>query len=69
MLRSGWALYRATTDANGLAQFEAPKGNYALDVWKAGYVAPSVGVEVNEGISIDVEAVPVPKEEIRTQLG
>ena len=56
-------VYRATTDANGLAQFEAPKGNYALDVWKAGYVAPSVGVEVNEGISIDVEAVPVPEED------
>ena len=56
-------VYRAATDPSGLADIKLPKGTYDLVVWKAGYEAPSQTVEVNDDVTLQVEALVVPEED------
>jgi hypothetical protein len=54
--------YGATTDPSGQAQVAMPKGTFDLTVWKVGYEAPSMTVDVQDDATIRVEAVIVPPE-------
>jgi hypothetical protein len=54
--------YRATTDRSGEARLPVAKGRYDLRVWKVGYDAPPIPVEVGGDMAIRVEAVTVPEE-------
>jgi hypothetical protein len=54
--------YGAATDPSGRAQVAMPKGTYDLTVWKAGYEAPGLTVDIRADVSIQVEAVIVPPE-------
>lgn len=56
-------LYRATTDAQGLAILELPGGVYDLDAWKAGYETPPTTIDVSNDMSVQVEAVPSPEKD------
>jgi hypothetical protein len=54
-------LYRASTDASGLACLEVPGGNYELDAWKVGYTASPRSVQVAEDLMLHVEASSTPE--------
>jgi hypothetical protein len=54
--------YGAATDPSGRAEVAMPKGTYDLTVWKAGYEAPGLTVDIDADVSIQVEAVIVPPE-------
>jgi hypothetical protein len=54
--------YGAATDPSGQAEVAMPKGTFDLTVWKVGYEAPSLTVEVQDDVTIRVEAVIVPPE-------
>ena len=54
--------YRAATDPSGRAEVRMPKGVYDLDIWKVGYQAPALTIEVVADIAVDIEAVRVPEE-------
>jgi hypothetical protein len=54
--------YGAATDPSGRAEVAMPKGTYDLTVWKAGYDAPGLTVDIDADVSIQVEAVIVPPE-------
>ena len=54
--------YRAATDPSGHAEVAMPKGTYDLTVWKVGYDAPIMTVEVQDDVTVQVEAVIVPPE-------
>jgi hypothetical protein len=56
-------VYRAATDQSGLAEIKLPNGSYDLNIWKVGYEAPSQTVEMNEDVTVQVEALVVPKED------
>ena len=56
-------VYRAATDPSGLAEIKLPTGTYDLVVWKAGYEAPSQTVEVNDDVTLQVEALVAPEED------
>lgn len=49
-------LYRAETDAQGLAAFELPGGTYALAAWKSGYATEQRTVEVGTDLAIQLDA-------------
>jgi hypothetical protein len=49
-------IYRASTDAQGLASLEVPGGVYNLDAWKVGYEARSRTVEADKDLMIGIEA-------------
>ena len=51
---------RGATDESGQAILDVPKGDYALDVRRVGYVVLSRNVEVNQDVAIQVEALPAP---------
>lgn len=55
-------VYLAYSDAAGLATVAMPQGTYSLDVLKTGYEAPSRVLEVNDDVSVEVEAAVVPPE-------
>ena len=55
-------VYRAATDPSGLAEIKMPNGIYDLNVWKVGYEAAPRTVEVNEDVTVQVEALIVPEE-------
>jgi hypothetical protein len=54
--------YGAATDPSGQAEVAMPKGTFDLTVWKVGYEAPSLTVEVQDDVTVRVEAVIVPPE-------
>jgi hypothetical protein len=54
--------YGAATDPSGQAQVAMPKGAFDLTVWKVGYEAPSMRVDVQDDVTVRVEAVIVPPE-------
>jgi len=56
-------LYRASTDAQGLASLELPGGVYDLDAWKAGYATLPRTVDVGKDLMIHVEALFSPKKD------
>ena len=54
--------YGAATDTAGRAEVALPKGTYDLTVWKVGYEAPGKTVDIQDDVSVQVEAVIVPPE-------
>ena len=56
-------VYRASTDARGLASLELPGGVYDLDAWKAGYETFPRTVEVGKDLMVQVEAVFSPEKD------
>lgn len=52
--------YRATTDANGLANLDVPKGTYELSTRKHGYAIEPRTVEVDGDRCVRLESVVVP---------
>jgi hypothetical protein len=55
--------YRAATNEAGLAEVRMPKGVYDLNIWKVGYEAPARTMEVNEDVTVEVEALCLPEED------
>jgi hypothetical protein len=49
--------YATSTDHDGLASFELPKGKYDVQIWTDGYKAPPMTVDVSEDITLQVEAL------------
>jgi hypothetical protein len=54
-------VYRASTDAEGLARLAVARGVYALDAWKPGYETTPRSVEVAADLVVDVEVTCVPE--------
>ncbi|HYR86883.1 MAG TPA: hypothetical protein VE422_22545 [Terriglobia bacterium] len=54
-------VYRASTDAQGIASLELPGGTYDLDAWKAGYEIFPRTVEVAKDLMLQVEALLSPE--------
>jgi hypothetical protein len=54
--------YRATTDAAGVAYIEAPGGAYELAVWKPGFRAAPLSVDIAADASVQIELTPLPEE-------
>ena len=54
--------YGAATDPSGRAEVALPNGYYELTVWKVGYDAPGLTVDIHKDVSVQVEAVIVPPE-------
>jgi hypothetical protein len=55
--------YRAVTGASGLAELRTAKCRFDLRVWKAGYDAPVVAVDVDGDIFVQVEVAAIPEED------
>ena len=56
-------VYRASTNAQGLASIELPAGVYALDAWRTGYETLPITIEVRKDLLIQVEAVLCPEKD------
>jgi hypothetical protein len=56
-------LYRASTDAQGVATLELPAGVYELDAWKSGYETLPMTVRVSKDLMVQVEAVFSPEKD------
>ena len=56
-------VYRASTDAQGLASLELPGGVYDVDAWKVGYETLPRTVEVGKDQMIQVEALFSPEKD------
>jgi hypothetical protein len=56
-------VYRASTDAQGLATLELPAGTYDLDAWKTGYETLPRSVVVAGDETVQVEAVFSPEKD------
>jgi hypothetical protein len=54
--------YGAATDPSGQAEVAMPKGTFDLTVWKVGYETPIMTVDVQNDVTVRVEAVIVPPE-------
>jgi hypothetical protein len=54
--------YRAATNAAGRAQIEAPAGSFELAVWKTGFEAAPVAVEITADAEVQVEMTRLPEE-------
>jgi hypothetical protein len=54
--------YRAATDAAGLARIDAPAGTFELAVWKSGFEAAPMAVEITADTSVQVELTRLPEE-------
>jgi hypothetical protein len=55
--------HRAATNPAGLAEVRMPKGRYELFVWKAGYDAPTVPLEIDADAFVQVEALAQPEDD------
>lgn len=55
--------YRAVTDPLGVAEVDMPKGDYDLNIWKAGYEAPTTNIRLDSNMLIEIRAVPAPGED------
>ena len=56
-------VYRASTDAQGLAHLELPGGLYELDAWKSGYETVPTTVDVGRDLLLQVEAALAPEKD------
>ena len=56
--------YRAESDQNGQARINCAKGTFELNVWKVGYDAPPITVDVDADAVVQVEAVVLPEDEL-----
>lgn len=56
-------MYRASTNAQGLASLELPGGVYDLDAWKVGYETLPRTVEVGKDLLVQVEALFSPEKD------
>jgi len=54
--------YRAITDSAGVARILMPKGAYDLVVWKAGYDAPAVVLDLKQDLVFQVRLRMLPEE-------
>jgi len=54
-------VYRASTDAQGLAHLELPGGLYELDAWKVGYETLPRTVDVGRDLMLQVDAALAPE--------
>ena len=54
-------VYRASTDRDGRASLDLPKGVYELDAWKVGYEIAARTVDVGTDLVIHVEASAAPE--------
>jgi hypothetical protein len=54
-------VYSASTDRDGRASLDLPKGIYELDAWKVGYEIVSRTVDVGTDLIIHLEASPAPE--------
>ncbi len=54
--------YRTATDAAGLASLDVPAGRFSLSVWKPGFEAAPVDVEIDRELRLEVEMQPLPQE-------
>jgi hypothetical protein len=54
-------VYRASSNEQGLAKLDLPKGTYALSVWKVGYEPFSKAVHVTDALAVDVEIAVEPE--------
>ncbi len=55
--------YRAVTGASGLAELRIAKCRFDLRVWKAGYDAPVVAVDIDGDTFVQVEVTAIPEED------
>ena len=55
--------FRAATGRSGKAEIRLPKGSYNLVVWKVGYDAPPIAVDVQADAAVEVELLTVPEED------
>ncbi len=54
---------RGATDAQGRAELTIAKGFYEVLVWKAGFEAPSLTIEMTADKQLRVDVAPVPEED------
>jgi hypothetical protein len=54
--------FRAATDGAGLAHIETPGGTFDLAVWKPGFAAAPIPVEIAADTSVQVEMACLPEE-------
>jgi hypothetical protein len=54
--------FRAATDRTGLAHIETPGGTFDLAVWKPGFAAAPIPVEIAADTSVQVEMACLPEE-------
>ena len=55
--------YRGVTDQDGLAQIMVATGRYDLNVWKVGFEVTGRTVDINDDISLQIEALALPPED------
>jgi hypothetical protein len=55
--------YRAISNSAGLAEVDVAKGQYPLNVWKAGHEAPVETIDVNGDLEIEIAVVTLPEED------
>jgi hypothetical protein len=55
--------YRAATNSLGIAEVDMPKGVYDLNIWKAGYEAPTTRVRLDNNMLVEIKALPAPGED------
>ena len=55
--------YRGVTDQDGLAQIMVATGRYDLNVWKVGFEVIGRTVDINDDISLQIEALALPPED------
>jgi hypothetical protein len=55
--------HRAVTDASGLAEMRTAKCRFDLRVWKAGYDAPVVAVDIDGDTFVQVDVTAIPEED------
>jgi len=52
--------YRCSTDPSGTAEIMLPKGAYDLNVWRAGYEAPTSAVTIAADVTVEVQVAAIP---------
>jgi hypothetical protein len=55
--------HRAVTGASGLAEIRMPQGRFPLHIWKAGYEAPALTVDIDGDAAVQVEVAAIPEED------
>jgi hypothetical protein len=55
--------HRAVTDAAGRAELMLAAGQYRLQVWKAGYDAPDLPLDIAADAFVEVAALPQPEDD------
>ena len=60
--------YRGTTDEDGLAKVETPKGTYEVCAWKPGYLTPSKTLEVTADETIELEGEVIIRDDPWSQM-